>query len=571
MRWAKLAIFAALLAGIILFNFLFKDRLLERGLESGLQAVFRARADVQGLRFELLKARVRLSHLEVADKDEPFRNLFELGRTEIDLDLAQLLRKKVVIENAACRDIRWDMPRKTSGALPAAKKTATPPAAPPSSTGVLQHTLANLLTFDPAAIVEREKARLQSLEKASALNSRITTSVEKAKASLRSLEASLAGAGEGVAAAQKTDFGGIKTLEAAQKEYQRLSELSPLVKGLEKDTAAFTGEVKGEAGTLVSRYLQQKLGKLYRLALMARQAALNLKGGGGQKSKPPLRRAGREVGFPTTVYPRFLLKSFTLSLGSRQAQSFLEASLRDLASDPELWGRPVSYRLERLDQGRSILAAGFLDARGEAEDAFGLELQAEGFPFQIKEGLEWARIGSLSGSYAAKADLTLSRAGETRGSLLATGREIRVEGAGREHLLSQVLLQTLQGASGLALEADYRISPEGNFSARVRSSLDEEISRRLARKLGELGREYGQKLKEELQRRLAPELARNAELMAGLKGLGSLATGKEGQAAGYRKALDAKAREYSAAVKRLSSGAGDKLKEAAGKLKLPGF
>ena len=110
MRWVKLIVFIVLAGVLVGANLLFKDRLAERGLEAALESLFRARSEVDGLRLKLLGGKVAFRSLAVADEQEPMTNLFELGPTEADIDVVQLLSRKVVIESVACSDIRWGNP-----------------------------------------------------------------------------------------------------------------------------------------------------------------------------------------------------------------------------------------------------------------------------------------------------------------------------------------------------------------------------------------------------------------------------------------------------------------------------
>ena len=126
-RTGKLSLVAILVAGILVFNFAFKNRLLERGLERALEAVFSARAEVNGLDFRILGGRLSFDHLSVADEDQPMRNLFELGATEVDLNTGELLKGKVVISNLESRQISWQTPRDSSGALPGEQEAEQQP------------------------------------------------------------------------------------------------------------------------------------------------------------------------------------------------------------------------------------------------------------------------------------------------------------------------------------------------------------------------------------------------------------------------------------------------------------
>ena len=117
LRTGKVSLLVIVVAVILVFNFVFKNRLLEQALERGLEGVFSARAEVDDLDFRILSGRIFFAHLSVADREQPFRNLFELGATEVDLNTAELLKAKVVVTNLESLEIGWNTPRQTSGAV----------------------------------------------------------------------------------------------------------------------------------------------------------------------------------------------------------------------------------------------------------------------------------------------------------------------------------------------------------------------------------------------------------------------------------------------------------------------
>jgi uncharacterized protein (TIGR03545 family) len=91
------------------------DGIVERVIERNLETIFEAKAEMKGLDLQILKGRLLFQSLEVANSRKPFRNLFD-----VQLDLEQLVRNKVVINNVKLQEIRWDTERETSGALPGA-------------------------------------------------------------------------------------------------------------------------------------------------------------------------------------------------------------------------------------------------------------------------------------------------------------------------------------------------------------------------------------------------------------------------------------------------------------------
>ena len=115
MNRGKTIIFLLILLAVTVFSLFFKDRLMTRAAERGLEAVFGAQADILGLRFQPLRGKIALDGLAVTDADAAERNLFELGRTVIDVNLNQLFRRRLVLEEVSCRGLRFGTERKSPG------------------------------------------------------------------------------------------------------------------------------------------------------------------------------------------------------------------------------------------------------------------------------------------------------------------------------------------------------------------------------------------------------------------------------------------------------------------------
>ncbi len=592
MRWIKLGVFLLLIAAVVAASLLFKDPLAERGLEAALEGVFRARAEVDGLHLGLLRGRIEFRSLAVADQQEPMTNLFQLGPTEAEIDLGQLLRRKVVIESVSCSDIRWGTARAASGALPGAEAGAAPPAAKPG--GGLALPGLEQLGFDPQALLAAEKAKLKSPAAYEQANASLKDGSERWQARAGSLGQKVDKLGEGVEAIRKIDFRAVKSLDEARRSYEAVEGLAPVLADAQKDLKGATDDFKADFGKLRAgvsganalleqdvRYLrsrvslpegglkgavsalargvaEKKLGRFSSLAFRALDAAGRMReGGSGSKTKVKpaksrvARREGRDVPFPTRAYPSFLLESFAFSV--RPEGASLAGEIKDLSSNPELWGKPASFRADYSAGGRSVQASGEIDAREAATRAW---VQAEG------DGLDFALsglplIGTAAGSYEFETTADVVRDGVTGRAVVTTG-PVRTGEA--QDVAGRIVREAIAGARAVTLDIGYRMSG-GDFALTLRSNLDDEVSRQLASRLADLKADYQKQAEEELRRSLAPELARAQEQIASLDKTGGRVAALDARADGYRKEIDAKKSEYTAALTRLGGG----------RLRLPGF
>lgn len=104
---------------------IFKDPLIKKGLQSAMQSMFGAKVDIAYLHLGILDSNFTIKGLEVANRNDTMKNLFEIGNLTVDFDLIELLKKRFVSNEMSVTDVRVNTDRKTDGALPE-KSTGNP-------------------------------------------------------------------------------------------------------------------------------------------------------------------------------------------------------------------------------------------------------------------------------------------------------------------------------------------------------------------------------------------------------------------------------------------------------------
>lgn len=576
MNRGKRILFLVVLLAILVFNFLFKDRLMTRAAERGLEGVFGAQADIEELHFQPLRGKIVLAGLAVTDADDPAKNLFELGATMIDLNINQLLRRRLVLEEVACRELRFDTDRKRPGRLAAPRSS--------QAEGGPRRPGGKKLIISAQALVKEHYAVLMSPVRALELRELLQSSVSSWEARGAGLEEAAAGAAAAEVLALEASklrkpedlVRALQTLVRAQDKLALIAEdvrqaredfvkaqeqaeaaLYALSEGLAADREALLGlwdlpAAENIPSLLLLRLLEPSLGAFSRYALRALEAAAALRhdsGGSGRK-----RRRGRDVDFPLQQYPRFLLRHLEGSL--EEAGVYVRAELRDIASDMELWGRPATLEASwRRPEHRGSLA-GTLDTRADSERLLALRLSSSSE--QTRIALEGLPV--VTGRHDFDSAFGVDRDRRVQGSV-GLQAAVRAEQNAAVDPAGRVLAQGLSTVTDLVIEGYYIISPEGELSVQLKSSLDDLLVRIAASELADLKR----KLKEELAVR--PEGAENTRLYAALLGSGErLEAGAEGFAR-LASALEGQEREIRAQMTRLG---GNVLPEALKKIKLPG-
>ena len=114
---------------------------------------------------------------------------------------------------------------------------------------------------------------------------------------------------------------------------------------------------KSLASRLASRVLERYLGRYSSWALRAWDAVEGLirQKKQAEESKKPLARKGRTVLYPGAALPRFLLSSAAFSLAAGPGIPDIEASIRDVTSDPDIIGKPAVLEAAAALGGQTLL------------------------------------------------------------------------------------------------------------------------------------------------------------------------------------------------------------------------
>lgn len=117
-KWGSLLICLAIIVAIFATIIIFKDRLIKKAIQGGLESAFGAKCDIAYLHLGILDSDFTIKNLEVANKNSTMTNLFEVGTINMDFNLNQLLKKRFVAENIEVSNVLTGTERKTDGALP---------------------------------------------------------------------------------------------------------------------------------------------------------------------------------------------------------------------------------------------------------------------------------------------------------------------------------------------------------------------------------------------------------------------------------------------------------------------
>ncbi len=113
------------LAILLVVVYLFVDSWIESGLETAGETLVGAKVEIDDLHTTVVPVGISWRRMQVANPNDPWRNLFETGAVRFEMDFAQLLRNKYIVEKVEVRDLILGTKRTTDGSLPAGTASAT--------------------------------------------------------------------------------------------------------------------------------------------------------------------------------------------------------------------------------------------------------------------------------------------------------------------------------------------------------------------------------------------------------------------------------------------------------------
>ena len=605
----KAAILAVIIGALLIFNFVFKDRLAEAGMEAALKGIFQAQVEAEGVHVSLFHGSVSFDSLAVADRSRPMENLFELSRSELRINIWELLKKRLIIERVICSGIQMGTPRESSGALPGvvADEGAFSVAESGSSgLGVL------LTDTDPEALLQSQLERLGSFAYIDEVNSRYRQAIDVWPERIQALQDDLESGRDAAERIAALDLQDIDTLQEAaeaakilqdnvpqvekaattvrrthrdfQEEWESLTDLQESIQRviqddyrlLESVVANPGGELAGVASQAAENLLKARIGKYYDYALRAVDASKKMKSE-KETEETASRRRGTVIHFPVRGYPRFMIQELYVSYGSAGSGEYLEASVHDIGSSQEIIGRPLRFSLKAEEGSHRIGGEGFLDTRDGAEEYLFLEGDFAGGRFDIGNALSGIGLEELKGSVMGNIDFTIDSGMNGTGTADIKLEDMDPVFQDAENILQSAFREVLSGTNSADFTVSFDADENGFTRFRVDSNLDALLASRVENFLGAEAERLRERLRELLQVKLSSALEENTRLESLLGTYGSELAGKlrdagsmEDNAGSRQEGLDARLQEIrDEAASEVQDTAEDLIKNAAKDFKLP--
>lgn len=117
-KWVPFVAVISFVAVVFMTVIGFKNVIAKKALKNGCEALFEAKTDVSSVKVSFLDSRITVSGLQVGNKDSEFKNIFEIGKIDLDFNLTEALKGKFIAENLECRGMLFNTDRTESCRLP---------------------------------------------------------------------------------------------------------------------------------------------------------------------------------------------------------------------------------------------------------------------------------------------------------------------------------------------------------------------------------------------------------------------------------------------------------------------
>ncbi|MGH7598216.1 MAG: TIGR03545 family protein [bacterium] len=542
--------------GVVLY--FFRDRYLERAVESACEAANGAKVEVDNFHFSLFQLTCKFDRLQWTDPKDTWTNLFETGPVEFGIELRPLFWKKLIVREAKVSGILLGTKRITDGWIPA----------PPEEPGIVDEIIKSVDQEIKALPVMnltslKQKINLDSLldvnqlavvQSAQSIRGEVDTTGAKWQQFIKTYDAPAK-----IAAlqtqAQAINLQNLKTVDDYTTNLQRVSklredavalrnEVTNTRKNAEQDFNRIVANIKNidnlaaqdfaaakaklgfgdfnvkDIGKMlfgnpfagrfseIMRYLD--LGREY-LPTAKMLMSIN-------KVENPPRFKGQDISFPRTfAYPKFLLRHALISGATnaeRAAAWQIQGETWGITSEPPVYGKPTVVDLQLFKEAANAYQMrGVLDHVTEiAKDT--LNLRAANFRLgevNLHNDKPYLPASLLADRGEVNAMFALS------GNILHSRVDMRINQVGFQfaEAATDPVVETIRSVfrpvEQLRLLAEVQ-GPSDALQIHIGSNLDDIFAARLRDLLKEgLGR-----AEDELRQRINQEAARRRQRAAAL-------------------------------------------------------
>ncbi len=507
-RWQGVVAFVVVTGLIAAVWLLLVDAWVKRAIERAGTAALGAQVELDDADLSLMPLGLTLTRLQVTNPDEPMTNAVEIARIAGAIDPLELLRRKVIVDQMTVDGLRFNTPRRTSGAI---APRARPEAAPSEPAGGL--SLPSVELNDPKEILAKELDSLQSLKLAENLRTEVQTEKEKwqqevaalpDKTKLNDYKQRI----EGLKSAGKGGLGGVlggvQEVKQIHEELQQdLARIKRVKTGLEQTLTIFKKRADD-----VARLPQEDVQRLMEKYSVSGQGLANVtrvlfrgpladyvqtavewhrrlepflsrptdkKPDAEAEVVKPLRGKGVDVRFAERApLPSWLIRTSRVSV--EIPAGVLNGEVKNVTAEQHVLGTPLTFAFagDKLNGVDAITLNGAIDRVDQTKPQDTANLNVAAYQLDhLKLGGDHSPVALTQGVADLNVRATLSGpslaatvASNVRGARIEAGKELAPGPVG------EVIAGALAGVKAFQLKADVT-GTQDQFDLKVDSNLDD--------------------------------------------------------------------------------------------------
>lgn len=559
-RWKGLIAFTGIMIVVFVFWFLLVDFFIERTIEKAGTLIVGAEVDLDKADLTINPLGLTLHRLQVTNPDSPMTNVVEIKRIAFSVDGANLLLRKVIIQEMALEGLQLGTQRTYPGSV--RRKAQKSTSAPRETAGKWFRLPVDKLP-DIQEILRKED--LQSLKQIQTLRNDIDTAKESWQIRLgelpdektfkrykeriedikkkkhKDLAAGMEMAGK-IAKIQEELSGDLKRIETAQHEFAKEAEL------LEDRVNQLPNAPLQDARRIIDKYSLSAEG----LAHMS-QALFGARVGGYiskalawyEKAQPLLERRssekkGKEVVKPIrgkgvivrfreyTPLPDFLIRKVNVS--GQLETGDLTGTIHNITFDQDVLGKPLDFNFsgERLKGVKSVQIDGTLNHIVPAKKNDVIDVIIRGYQVSDIKISESDQLPIVLKKGSADMQLKSSVTGDSLAARLKFYLESVNLAAGKEddaNTIVRVVRSTLAEVSSFSVQADIAGTLD-DYQVSLSSDLDRVLGNALGNQVRKKARDFENKLTSAIKEKVSEPMKEATGRFGALNSVGKEITSR---------------------------------------------
>ncbi|EDZ63859.1 hypothetical protein SMGD1_2116 [Sulfurimonas gotlandica GD1] len=413
-RWWGVGVFGGLAAAIIvIFVFMF-DPLARVAIEKSLAYSLQTHVDVKDFSSSFSDLRMKISGIQIADKDKLTHNLVQVADVEFDLGFSALIEKKAMIEKLNVNALAFNEKRATeakayddsyvpqtqaSKTADAGEKSASSESSPfalPNVDDILAKEELKSVKEAQKLKVDIEKTKEKWMKISSELKSK--NEVDEIKTDAEKLQKSLQGGDITKLASAKDDIDKLKSkinslkgkYASLQKDFnadqERLKKQIYALKNLpQQDIDRLKKKYSLSAGggaNLIGTLMSNEIGEYMKMGLKYYEMLAPYISNDAKKEEvqdvPPPRGQGRWIKYANlSKIPDLVVKNSNINI--KLKGDVLDVNIKDLSSNQKLYGKPMKLHADAKGTQYKQIVADVVDDRRSDKANTSFDITATGF------------------------------------------------------------------------------------------------------------------------------------------------------------------------------------------------